>query len=60
MSLECNSNHFLEKTVDEFFSVAEVAALREVVRLLAPPTARVVKLKEKSSVSIIRCVLASL
>jgi len=45
VSLECNSNHFLEKTVDEFFSVAEVAALREVVRLLSPSAARIVQLE---------------
>jgi len=45
VSLECNSNHFLEKTVDEFFSVAEVAALREVVRLLTPSAARIVQLE---------------
>jgi len=45
VSLECNLNHFLEKTVDELFSVAEVAALREVVRLLTPSAARIVQLE---------------
>jgi len=38
-------DHLLEKSVDELLAVAEVAALREVVRLLTPPAARVVKLK---------------
>ena len=50
---EARLDHLLEKSVDELLAVTEVAALREVVRLLAPPAARVVKLKEKSSVSII-------
>jgi len=38
-------DHLLEESVDELLAVAEVAALREVVRLLTPPAARVVKLK---------------
>jgi len=38
-------NHLLEKAVDELFSVAEVATLREVIGLLAPAAASIVQLE---------------
>jgi len=38
-------NHLFEKTVDELFSVAKIATLREVVGLFAPAATRVVQLE---------------
>jgi len=44
-SYQFNLNHFLEKTVNQLFAVAEVSSLGEMIGLLAPSPAGVVQLE---------------